>query len=212
MQFKIKLASVVAVVATMTTAVAGTSATRAAAQDLVPGLVAAAPTAITPAVTISVPVVQPTTHDDDAASASDDSDQPATLDQAVDAQPQDADLSKNMKCLAGAIYFEAKGETLAGQLAVGRVIVARSKSGRFPDSYCGVVYQRSQFSFIRGKGMPAINTDSQSWHNAVAIAQIADSGSWKSRSEGALYFHAASVSPHWRMTKLAQVDDHVFYR
>ena len=59
-----------------------------------------------------------------------------------------------------------------GQLAVGRVIVARSRSGRFPNSYCGVVYQPSQFSFVRGGRMPSINMDSRHWRNAVAIALI----------------------------------------
>ncbi len=127
-------------------------------------------------------------------------------------QPQPAELSRELNCLAGAIYFEAKGETLAGQLAVGRVIVARSKSGRFPDSYCGVVFQRSQFSFVRGNTMPAIPKGSRQWKKAVAVAQIAHAGSWKSEAEGALFFHAAYVSPGWRLTRLARIDNHVFYR
>lgn len=130
----------------------------------------------------------------------------------VTAQPQPGDLSRELNCLAGAIYFEAKSETLAGQLAVGRVVVARSKSGRFPDSYCGVVFQRSQFSFVRGNAMPAIAKASRQWKNAVAIAQIAHAGSWKSQAEGALFFHAAYVSPGWRLTRLARIDNHVFYR
>jgi spore germination cell wall hydrolase CwlJ-like protein len=211
MYFKMKLASMVAVAATMTTAVLGTTATRAAAQDLVPDLMIAAP---------AVSVVQPIASgqvnsgqvNSDQGASEQTPAQPASLGDLVDAQPQDADLSREMKCLAGAIYFESKGETLAGQLAVGRVVVARSTSGRFPGSYCGVVYQPSQFSFIRGRAMPAINTGSRGWHEAVAIAQIADAGSFKSSSEGALFFHAARVAPHWRMTRLARVDDHIFYR
>ena len=126
-------------------------------------------------------------------------------------QPQPAELGRELHCLAGAIYFEAKSESLAGQLAVGRVVVARSKSGVFPGSYCGVVFQRSQFSFIRG-GMPAMNRSSQQWRNAVAIAQIAHAGSWQSPVEGALFFHAARVSPAWRRTRIAQIENHVFYR
>src|SRR3546814_19751867 len=61
-----------------------------------------------------------------------------------------------LKCLAGAVYFESKGETLAGQLAVARVVINRSQSGDFLDSICGVVYQPSQFSFIRDGRMPSI--------------------------------------------------------
>ncbi|NOU02266.1 MAG: cell wall hydrolase [Novosphingobium sp.] len=136
----------------------------------------------------------------------------ASLAALVNAQPQPSDLSRELNCLAGAIYFEAKSETLAGQLAVGRVVVARSKSGRFPDSYCGVVFQRSQFSFVRGNSMPGIAKASRQWKNAVAIAQIAHAGSWKSQAEGALFFHAAYVSPGWRLTRLARIDNHVFYR
>ena len=155
-----------------------------------------------------------------AARASDDADEAsvdpapraANLAQLVSAQPQPADLSRELNCLAGAIYFEAKSESLAGQLAVGRVIVARSKSGRFPDSYCGVVFQRSQFSFVRGNAMPSIPKASRQWKNAVAVAQIAHAGSWKSQAEGALFFHAAYVSPGWRLTRLARIDNHVFYR
>ena len=123
-----------------------------------------------------------------------------------------AELSQELSCMAGAIYFEARNETLEGQLAVGRVIVARAKSGRFPNSYCGVVYQPSQFSFIRGGAMPQINHQSRTWRNAVAIAAIAHSGSWQSPVEGAMFFHAKRVSPNWRLHRVAQIDNHVFYR
>jgi spore germination cell wall hydrolase CwlJ-like protein len=129
----------------------------------------------------------------------------------VNSQSQD-DLSRELACLAGAIYFEAKGTSLSGQLAVGRVIVARSRSGRFPASYCGVVFQPSQFSFVRGRAMPAINQSSRGWREAVAIARIADAGSWRSPVEGALFFHASRVSPGWRLKRVAQVDNHIFYR
>ena len=136
----------------------------------------------------------------------------ASLAALVAAQPQPGELSRELNCLAGAIYFEAKSESLAGQLAVGRVIVARSKSGRFPNSYCGVVFQPSQFSFVRGGGMPGIAKSSRQWKNAVAMAQIAHSGTWRSPVEGALYFHAAYVSPGWHMKRMGRIENHVFYR
>ncbi len=136
----------------------------------------------------------------------------ASLNALVAAQPQPGDLSRELNCLAGAIYFEAKSESLAGQLAVGRVIVARSKSGRFPNSYCGVVFQPSQFSFVRGGGMPGISKASKQWKNAVAVAQIAHAGSWRSPVEGALYFHAAYVSPGWHLKRVGRIENHVFYR
>jgi hypothetical protein len=122
------------------------------------------------------------------------------------------ELTAEERCLAGAVYFESKGESLEGQLAVARVVMARAKSGRFPSTLCGVVYQPSQFSFVRGGRMPRIDTGSQHWRNAVAISQIALDDSWKSPVEGALFFHARYVSPGWRLKRMGSVDNHVFYR
>src|SRR3546814_13674283 len=82
-----------------------------------------------------------------------------------------ATIDPELRCLAGAVYFESRGESLAGQLAVARVIINRAESGRFPTSYCGVVLQRSQFSFVRGGQMPKIRESSRPWAHAVAIAQ-----------------------------------------
>ena len=138
--------------------------------------------------------------------------QPASLAELVAQQPVDIQLSPELHCMATAIYFEAGGEPLVGQLAVGRVVVARSKSGRFPGSYCGVVKQHSQFSFVRHGEMPSTNHACAHWRNAVAIAQIADSGSWSSPVEGALFFHAAWIAPHWRLQRIARIDNHIFYR
>ncbi len=122
------------------------------------------------------------------------------------------DLSSEQRCLAGAVYFESKGESLPGQLAVARVVIARTKSGRFPSSICGVVFQRSQFSFVRGGKMPRIDTGGAHWRNAVAISKIALDNSWKSPVEGALFFHARYVSPGWKLKRIGTVDNHVFYR
>lgn len=134
---------------------------------------------------------------------------PESLQALVAATPVGDEVSPEMKCLATAIYYEARSESLMGQLAVGRVIVNRARSGRFPGSYCGVVYQPSQFSFnhtARG----AVN--SRQWRNALALAQIAHDGSWRCDAEGALYFHAARVSPNWGRERVARIDNHIFYR
>jgi N-acetylmuramoyl-L-alanine amidase len=120
--------------------------------------------------------------------------------------------SRELECLAGAIYFESKSEPLSGQLAVGQVIANRSKSGRFPSSYCGVVFQRSQFSFVRGRSMPPIPRSSHQWKTAVAIAQIVDQALHVSAVPKALFFHARRVSPRWRLTRVGTVGNHVFYR
>jgi spore germination cell wall hydrolase CwlJ-like protein len=136
----------------------------------------------------------------------------SSLPQLVRMQDISEPLDNEERCLAGAVYFESKGESLAGQLAVARVVIARAKSGRFPTTLCGVVYQKSQFSFVRGGGMPPISTGSTHWRNAVAISRIALENSWKSPVEGALFFHARHVSPGWRLTRIGSIDNHIFYR
>lgn len=210
-------ASAVAMAATLVTALASTQGSGAFAQDLLPELIQQQPGAIVAPLTISQPVVQPLPEEAQPQAAVDqaeaaDAPTGSTLAQLVASHGDADDLSPEMRCLAGAVYFEAKSETLPGQLAVARVVVNRAKSGRFPTSYCGVVYQPSQFSFVRGRSMPAINTGSQDWREAVAIAQIADKGAWRSEAEGALFFHATHVSPRWRLTRMGRVDNHVFYR
>jgi hypothetical protein len=117
-----------------------------------------------------------------------------------------------LECLAGAIYFESKGEPLPGQLAVAEVIINRTKSGRYPSSMCGVVKQRGQFSFVRAGRLPPIPKQSAHWRKAVAIAHIALNDLADSPAANALSFHATYVSPRWRMKRVATVGNHVFYR
>lgn len=124
-----------------------------------------------------------------------------------------ADLpDREAECLAGAVYFEAKGEPLDGQLAVAQTILNRTQSGRFPASICGVVMQPGQFSFVRGGGFPPIARNSRNWKNAVAISHIALNDLWDSSVDNALFFHARRVNPGWRLRKIAALGNHVFYR
>lgn len=120
--------------------------------------------------------------------------------------------SREMECLAVGIYFEAKSESLDGQLAVGQVIANRAESGRFPSSYCGVLFQRGQFSFVRGKSYPSVARSSRQWLNAVAVAKIVDQELHASPVPNALFFHARYVSPGWRMKRVGSVGNHIFYR
>ncbi|MDE2434627.1 MAG: cell wall hydrolase [Sphingomonadales bacterium] len=217
MSRKLNRASAIAVAAMTLTIVFSAGGSGAAAQANPAGAVIQEPTP-QHAILVTTPQAPAAITDGTVPNAGDEAASDAVAPRAtslaalVSAQPKLSELPRELNCLAGAIYFEAKSESLAGQLAVGRVIVARSKSGRFPDSYCGVVFQRSQFSFIHGNTMPAVSKASRQWKNAVAIAQIAHAGTWKSQAEGALFFHAAYVAPGWRLTRLARVDNHVFYR
>jgi len=121
--------------------------------------------------------------------------------------------SRELECLATGIYFESKGEPLAGQLAVGRVIANRAGSGgRFPSTYCGVLFQRGQFSFVHGHSLPSVAHSNRQWQTAVAVAKIVDQGLKDSTVGNALFFHARYVSPGWRMKRVASIGNHVFYR
>ena len=121
--------------------------------------------------------------------------------------------SRELECLAAGIYYESKSEPLAGQLAVGQVIANRANSGRrFPSSYCGVLFQRGQFSFVRGHSYPAVPRSSRQWQTAVAMAQIVDQQLHESAVPGALFFHAKRVQPRWRLTRVGSVGNHIFYR
>ena len=121
--------------------------------------------------------------------------------------------SRELECLATGIYFESKSEPLAGQLAVGQVIANRAHSGnRFPPSYCGVLFQRGQFSFVHGRSLPSVSHSNRQWQTAVAIAKIVDQNLKDSVIGNALFFHARYVSPGWHMKRVASIGNHVFYR
>lgn len=135
----------------------------------------------------------------------------STLDAAVAAQTATID-DEELNCLAIGVYYESKGEPLAGQLAVADVILNRTTSGRFPTSVCGVLTQRGQFSFVKGGRLPDVDTSRPAWKTAVAIARIATQDLWDSPAEGALFFHARRVSPKWNHTRVASLGNHVFYR
>jgi N-acetylmuramoyl-L-alanine amidase len=120
--------------------------------------------------------------------------------------------SRQLECLAAGIYFESKSEPLAGQLAVGHVIANRAESGRFASTYCGVLFQRGQFSFVRGKSWPHIAKDGRQWKTAVAIAKIVDQDLKQSAAADALYFHARRVHPGWRLKQVASIGNHIFFR
>lgn len=177
----------------------------AAANEIAPPPVVAEPAADAPRF-YAEEVVQPVPE----AKPSD----AGSLAELVETMPVDAPLSRDLECLAQAIYFEARGEPLTGQLAVGEVIVNRTTSGRYPSDYCSVVTQPGQFSFVRGGRIPSPDENSLAWSNARALAQIAHQDLWQSPCGEALYFHARYVRPGWARTKVqvATIDSHIFYR
>ncbi|SEJ64691.1 Cell Wall Hydrolase [Sphingomonas sp. OV641] len=167
-----------------------------------------------PAVLVSEPtpatISEPTGFDGDELAEGDSVAYP-TLAAAVAAQSTHDGDDDAIQCLAGAIFYESKGEPLSGQLAVADVIINRSKSGRFPSDICEVVTQRGQFGFVRGGRIPTINEDSRSYRTAVAVAKVALADAWDSDADRALYFNRGRA-PASGLTKVASIGNHIFWR
>jgi spore germination cell wall hydrolase CwlJ-like protein len=123
-------------------------------------------------------------------------------------------LDEQGNCLATAVYFEARGESLEGQLAVARVVMNRAASGRYPSDWCSVVKQPAQFSFVRHGEFPAIATGSAAWAKAQAIARLAVANVVPSVENDVLWYHANYVAPSWgrRLSMVERIGAHIFYR
>lgn len=194
------------------TGLLGTS-TPAFALELDRVVTVATPGMVPPLAPIATPsaVIDPSIpRDAPVARSSDPNTDYATLAAAVAAQESPDILDDESACMAGAVYFEAKGEPLSGQLAVAEVILNRTKSGRFPKSICSVVKQPGQFSFVRGGHVPA--GSGPAWRTAIAVARVAMTDAWDGPAFDAMYFHARRVSPGWHRTKVAAIGNHIFYR
>ena len=128
--------------------------------------------------------------------------------------------AKSEKCLTEAIYFEARGETVRGQMAVAQVVLNRAFSGKYPSTVCGVVYQNShrrlacQFTFACD-GIPDRIREPDMWERAQVIAaEMLDGKLWLPEVGKATHYHAYWVRPGWvrTMTKLQKLGVHTFYR
>ena len=164
---------------------------------------------------LAIPVVaqpQPADTDDEAEDSAESVDRDADLPTMVAQLRSSEPGSRELECLAAGIYFESKSEPLAGQLAVGQVIANRADSGSFASTYCGVLFQRGQFSFVRGHSWPKINKGGRQGQTAVAIAKIVDQDLKQSAAPNALFFHARRVHPGWGLKKVASIGNHVFFR
>jgi len=155
-----------------------------------------------------------TAETEPALPSSDETPRASSLRELVAMTPTDGALSEELQCLAGAVYFEARGEPIEGQLAVAQVIINRTESSAFPSDYCGVVTQRAQFSFVKNGRIPSRRSNAGAWERARKIARIAHEGLWNSEARDSLYFHATYVKPRWARTKQARatIKTHVFYR
>jgi hypothetical protein len=128
--------------------------------------------------------------------------------------------AKAEKCLAEAVYFEARSESLRGQLAVAQVVMNRVFSPFYPNDVCGVVYQNAnrrlacQFTFACD-GIPERITEWSAWHRAKRIAKSTLDGKiWVAEVGRSTHYHALYVRPHWvrEMKRMARYGVHAFYR
>jgi N-acetylmuramoyl-L-alanine amidase len=123
-----------------------------------------------------------------------------------------AQHAQNLACLARNIYFEARGEPEAGQYAVAEVTMNRKASGIYPRTVCGVVYEKSAFSWTAYGVLP--EPGGEAWRRAQEIAEEVYYGRHTPVLNGALYFHATYVKPDWaaERRRIARIGNHIFYR
>lgn len=129
------------------------------------------------------------------------------------------DSARDLDCLAQAVYYEARGEGLAGMRAVAQVVLNRARHPAFPKSVCGVVYQGAarrvgcQFSFVCDGSMRR-GKEPGAWRRAREVASSAMGGFVMAEVGNATHFHTTGVSPRWRhsLMRVGQIGTHVFYR
>ena len=138
--------------------------------------------------------------------------------QILDVMPQ-ATGGPQWKCLSEALYFEARGEDLWGQIAVAEVILNRADSRRFPDSVCAVVRDgtgrrhRCQFSYYCDGKVESIGNPT-AYERIEKIAAMMIEGRARVLTGGAVFYHTDAVTPNWMsaMVQTTVIGDHIFYR
>jgi spore germination cell wall hydrolase CwlJ-like protein len=126
---------------------------------------------------------------------------------------------EGLRCLARAVYFEARGEDVVGQFAVAEVILNRVESPLYPNTICGVVNQgrerrnACQFSFTCD-GNPETISEPEAYAIAERIARLMKDGTPRELTDGATHFHTTAVNPRWarRFPQTARIGSHLFYR
>lgn len=125
--------------------------------------------------------------------------------------PQVNVSSQDVDCLARNIYFEGRGETVEGRIAIAQVTLNRVKSGKFQKSICGVVYAHRQFSWTLQKSKTIL--DSVAWAKSRQLAHAILAKAIDLPHFPALYFHTKHIKPYWSHNKtvLAVIANHIFY-
>lgn len=136
------------------------------------------------------------------------------------ALPRSVHSKKEQRCLAEAVYFEARGESVNGQIAVAQVVLNRVRNPAYPKTICKVVYQnrrlrnRCQFSFACDGKKERI-TSQRAWRLAQKVSKDTTKGESYLEMVGAsTHYHATYVRPRWArsMNKQGKVGLHIFYK
>jgi len=136
----------------------------------------------------------------------------------LDAQPK-VSGGAQWSCLAEALYFEARGETVKGQFAVAEVIMNRVDSAEFPDSVCGVVNQgtgrkyQCQFTYTCD-GHKEVVAEPRAYARVGKVAKMMIGGAGRPLTEGATHYHTRAVNPRWARVfpRTATIGVHHFYK
>ena len=126
---------------------------------------------------------------------------------------------KQMSCLAEALYFEARGEPIEGQLAVGEVILNRVEDTRYPSSICKVINQGTgrrfacQFTYTCDGKLETVN-ERKPYEVALKIAKILMTTHDRKLTRGSTHYHSNYVNPRWskKFERVAKFGRHIFYR
>jgi len=142
-----------------------------------------------------------------------------TYDNAFLASQPAASGGEQWRCLAEALYFEARGESVRGMFAVGEVIMNRVDSARFPSTLCGVINQGTgrqfacQFTYTCDGAAEVIH-EPAAWERVGKVARLMMDGAPRQLTDGATYYHTRAVNPRWARVfpRTAAIGAHYFYR
>jgi spore germination cell wall hydrolase CwlJ-like protein len=132
-------------------------------------------------------------------------------------------FNREVQCLAENIYYESAKESFEGKLAVAQVTINRVNSGKFANTVCGVVRQKDvihgvmvcQFSWFCNQAYTKLVRNPYQWEESVIVAKRALTSAVahdKLYEQKAMYYHANYVNPGWKLQKVGQIGNHIFYR
>ncbi|MGE3142691.1 MAG: cell wall hydrolase [Hyphomonadaceae bacterium] len=135
------------------------------------------------------------------------------------ATPDKAANARDLRCLSEAVYYEARGESRRGQEAVAEVVMNRVRSGFYPGSVCGVVYQGSaratgcQFTFTCDGSLDR-RPRGAAWAEAQSVAREVMLGYARPLTGRATHYHTTAVDPRWSsmLVETGRIGEHIFYR